>query len=296
MSAVDAGWQADAAAAVRAATGCPAATPHWSSCGGSSLNATWRLDLGGERFFVKVNVAARLAMFAAEAAGLAELAAAGAIRVPRPIASGAAGGASFLAIEWLDIAAGGRDAAMGRSLAALHRRTAAAHGWHRDNTIGTTPQDNTRAADWAQFFRDRRIAPQLELAARNGHAKLQSDGAALLDVIPRLLAGRATVPSLLHGDLWAGNAGRLADGTPVVFDPAVYYGDRETDLAMCMLFGGFDAGFFAAYRAAWALPPGHAMRCELYSLYHVLNHANLFGGGYVAQASGLIGRLLSVAR
>ena len=289
-------WQAAAAAAIGAASGTPSSGVRWSSRGGSSLNATWRLDADASRFFVKVNAAANAAMFEAEAAGLAEIAAAAAVRVPRPVATGVAGSASFIALEWLDFADGGRDAALGRALAALHRRTAPAHGWSRDNTIGTTPQDNTRTADWAQFFANRRIAPQLALAARNGHAELQRNGDALLAAIPLLLADHAPAPSLLHGDLWSGNAGRLADGSPVVFDPAVYYGDRETDLAMCALFGGFGADFFAAYDEAWPLPPGHALRRELYSLYHVLNHANLFGGGYVAQAAGMIGRLLAAAR
>jgi protein-ribulosamine 3-kinase len=291
-----ASWQSDAVAAVRAVTNPADAAARWTPCGGSSLNATWRLDLAGERFFVKANAAARLDMFEAEAAGLADLAAAGAIRVPCPIASGTAGGASFLALEWLDIVAGGRDATMGRALAALHRHTAAAHGWHRDNTIGTTPQDNTPSADWAQFFANRRIAPQLALAERNGHAELQRIGDALLAAIPLLLADHAPAPSLLHGDLWSGNAARLADGTPVLFDPAVYYGDRETDLAMCALFGGFGADFHAAYRDAWPLPPGHDLRRDLYNLYHVLNHANLFGGGYVAQAAQRIARLRAAAR
>ncbi len=295
MSADVTAWQADAAAAIREATGAPPAAPRWSACGGSSLNATWRLDVAGERFFVKTNAATRLAMFEAEAAGLVDLAAADAIRVPQPFASGVAGSVSFLALEWLDIVAGGRDAAMGRALAALHRPTADAHGWQRDNTIGTTPQDNTRTADWAEFFANRRIAPQLALAACNGHAELQRNGDSLLAAIPLLLAGHAPAPSLLHGDLWSGNAGRLRDGTPVVFDPAVYCGDRETDLAMCMLFGGFSSDFFAAYRDTWPLPPGHDLRRDLYNLYHVLNHANLFGGGYVAQSAGLVRRLLDAA-
>ena len=287
-----AAWQADAAAAIGAAAGAPMTGVRWSPCGGSSLNATWRVEIGDERFFVKVNSVARSAMFEAEAAGLADLAAANAIRVPRPLAAGVAGGVSFLALEWLELAGGGRDAALGHALAALHRHTAAAHGWHRDNTIGTTPQENTRTADWAEFFRDRRIAPQLSLAARNGHrGALQRDGEALLAAIPALLARHAPAPSLLHGDLWSGNAARLATGPPVIFDPAVYYGDREADLAMCGLFGGFGADFFAAYLGDWPLPPGHDVRRELYNLYHVLNHANLFGGGYVAQAAGMIGRL-----
>ena len=290
-------WQGAAAAAIGAATESSLASARWSSCGGSSLNATWRLEGEGLRCFVKVNAAARAAMFDAEAAGLAELRAANAVRVPRPIASGVAGGISFIALEWLEFAAGGRDAALARALVALHRHTAPAHGWHRDNTIGTTPQENARTSDWAEFFRDRRIAPQLSLAARNGHGgALQRDGERLLAALPALLSGHAPLPSLLHGDLWSGNAGQLADGTPVVFDPAVYYGDREADVAMCALFGGFGADFFAAYEEAWPLPPGHAPRRELYNLYHVLNHANLFGGGYVAQAAAMIGRLLAAAR
>ena len=292
-----AGWQAAVAATIGAAAGTSLPAARWSSCGGSSLNATWRLEGDGLRCFVKVNAAARAAMFDAEAAGLAELRAANAVRVPRPIASGVAGGVSFIALEWLEFAGGGRDAALGRALAALHRHTAATHGWHRDNTIGTTPQDNARTSDWAKFFRDRRIAPQLSLAARNGHrGALQRDGERLLAAMPRLLSGHAPAPSLLHGDLWSGNAGRLGDGTPVIFDPAVYYGDRETDLAMCALFGGFGADFFAAYRESWPLPEGHEARRDLYNLYHVLNHANLFGGGYAAQAAGMIGRLVGEVR
>jgi fructosamine-3-kinase len=293
----DTGWQAGAEAAVAAATGDPLAGPRWTDLGGSSLNATWRLDAGGGRWFVKANGAARAPMFAAEAAGLAELAGANALRVPLPVATGVAGNASFIALEWLDIGGGGRDAALGRSLAALHRVVAARHGWHRANTIGTTPQDNTRSDDWAAFFRDRRIAPQLALAGRTGHAgALLRAGERLLEAIPALLSGHAPAPSLLHGDLWSGNAGRLEGGAPVIFDPAVYYGDRETDLALCRLFGGFGADFFAAYDDTWPRPPGHERRCSLYQLYHVLNHANLFGGGYAAQAESIMGRLLAEVR
>ena len=183
------------------------------------------------------------------------------------------------------------------ALAQLHRTTAEAYGWHRDNTIGTTPQDNARTEDWAAFFRDRRIAPQLALAARNGHGgRLQRAGERLLAAMPLLLAGHAPVASLLHGDLWSGNAARLASGEPVIFDPAVYFGDRETDLAMTELFGGFPAAFHAAYRAAWPIDAGYPVRRTLYNLYHVLNHLNLFGGGYGAQAEAMIGQLLAEAR
>jgi protein-ribulosamine 3-kinase len=283
-------WQAAALAAMGEGHG----AARWTACGGSSLNATWRLDFGGIPYFVKVNKAARLAMLEAEADGLLALDGTGAIRVPAPVAHGAAGEIAFLVLEWLDLDRGGRDAALGRALAVLHRTTAPQHGWHRDNTIGTTPQANAWCDDWATFFRDRRLAPQLALAARNGHGgALRRDGERLLAVVPVLLRGHAPLPSLLHGDLWSGNAARLASGEPVIFDPAVYHGDREADLAMTELFGGFGADFHAAYREAWPLAAGYPLRRALYNLYHVLNHANLFGGSYRADAEAMIGRLLA---
>jgi fructosamine-3-kinase len=286
-------WQQ---AVIRGAGG-DARASRWTNLGGTPLNATWRLDTDARRLFVKTNAAARLSMLEAEYDGLAELVRAAAIRVPAPVHCGCAGDVAFLALEWLDLARGGRDAAFGRALAALHRVCTPAFGWHRDNTIGTTPQDNARSDDWIAFFRDRRIAPQLALAARNGYGgRLQHDGDKLLAAIPMLLAGHAPPASLLHGDLWSGNAARLASGEPVMFDPAVYFGDRETDLAMTELFGGFGADFYAAYRDAWPLPDGYALRRTLYNLYHVLNHLNLFGGGYRAQALAMIGELLAHAR
>jgi fructosamine-3-kinase len=286
-------WQAAASALI----GGDARAARWVNLGGTPLNATWRLDAGRERFFVKTNSAARMPMLEAEAAGLRELARGKAIRVPAPVTCGDADGVAFLALEWLDFAGGGRDAALGAGLAQLHRTSAPAHGWHRDNTIGTTPQDNAWTSDWATFFRDRRIAPQLALTAGKGHGgRLQREGEKLLAAIPALLAGHAPAPSLLHGDLWSGNAARLASGEPVIFDPAVHFGDREADLAMTELFGGFGNDFHAAYTEAWPLAPGYATRRTLYNLYHVLNHLNLFGGGYRAQAEAMIAGLLASVR
>jgi fructosamine-3-kinase len=286
-------WQCAAVALLGGAAG----AARWIDLGGSSLNGTWRLDIGRKRWFVKTHAASRLAMLGAEAEGLRELARPGAVRVPAPVACDCAGNCAFLVLDWLDFSPGGRDAALGTALAQLHRTTAEAYGWHRDNTIGTTPQDNGRTGDWVVFFRDRRIAPQLALAARNGYGgRLQRAGEQLLAAIPLLLAGHAPVASLLHGDLWSGNAARLASGEPVIFDPAVYFGDRETDLAMTELFGGFSAAFHAAYRAAWPVDAGYPVRRALYNLYHVLNHLNLFGGGYGAQAEAMIGQLLAEAR
>ncbi len=166
-------------------------------------------------------------------------------------------------------------------------------GFPCDNFIGTTPQPNAWTDDWITFWRDQRLGFQLQLAAKNGHGgQLQRLGEKLLDVLPAFFDGYTPQPSLLHGDLWGGNHAYLTDGTPTIFDPAAYYGDRECDLAMTELFGGYPADFYAAYRAAWPLDAGYAGRRDLYNLYHILNHANLFGGGYVRQAEQMMRVLL----
>lgn len=263
--------------------------------GGGCINRALVLDDGTRRYFVKCNDTARLAMFEAELAGLRELAAARAVRVPQPLCAGATGANAYLVLEYLEL--GHRDEAMetlGRQLAQLHRRTTEKFGWQRDNTIGSTPQDNTPADDWIEFWRERRLGFQLRLAAANGYGgALQRKGERLLEVVDRFFTDYRPVASLLHGDLWSGNAAALPDGQPVIFDPAVYFGDRETDLAMTELFGGFGARFHAAYREAWALDPGYRERRTLYNLYHVLNHLNLFGGGYGAQAERMMDTLLA---
>ena len=134
----------------------------------------------------------------------------------------------------------------------------------------------------------------MRLAGENGYgAQLQRPGERLLDALPAFFAGYLPQPSLLHGDLWGGNHAFLADGAPAIFDPAAYFGDREADLAMTELFGGYPADFYAAYRAAWPLDAGYAARRNLYNLYHILNHANLFGGGYAQQAEEMMQRLLA---
>ena len=235
-------------------------------------------------------------MFEAEAAGLAELAAPGAIRVPAPICWGLAGRRSFLVLEHLALGGPTRGAAAGRQLATLHRTTTPTFGWSRDNFIGSTPQPNPQTPDWVAFWRDQRLGFQLELAARNGYARdLQRTGERLRADLGTLLNHRPR-PALLHGDLWGGNLGWLPDGAPVIYDPAVYYGDREAELAMTELFGGFGSDFYAAYREAWPLDPGYPVRKTLYNLYHILNHLNLFGAGYLGQARGMIDRLLAELR
>lgn len=286
----------DIAGAIGAATGQPFELAASNFAGGGCINRAQTLDgRDGRRVFVKLNDAARADMFAAEAEGLAELAASGAIRVPRPICHGVTDGQAFLALEHLNLGSRGSGAHLGRRLAALHRHTAPRFGWRRDNTIGATPQDNTQADVWIDFYRRRRLGIQLELAAQRGiGGRLVEKGERLLARLDDFFPGYQPVASLLHGDLWGGNYG-YTQGEPVLFDPAVYYGDREADLAMTELFGGFPADFYAAYREAWPLDPGYATRRALYNLYHVLNHYNLFGGGYAGQAGRMLDELLAIS-
>jgi fructosamine-3-kinase len=219
--------------------------------------------------------------------------------VPRVLACGRTADAAFLALEWIEAARadGACEQRLGEGLAALHAVTAPRFGWLRDNTIGRTPQANGWMDDWTEFFRERRLRPQLALALENGFAGLLAErGERLLEALGVLLGDHTPAASLLHGDLWGGNWMAAAGGDPVIFDPAVYYGDRETDLAMTRLFGGFGERFYRAYEAAAPLPRGAGLRGELYNLYHVLNHANLFGAGYARQASAIIERLLAQVR
>jgi fructosamine-3-kinase len=279
-------------------TGSACASAPERSVAGGSINTCYFWPGDGAPMFVKVGPRAAHTAFTAEADGLRELHAARALRVPQVLASGVADTAAFLALEWIERGPGGAacERRLGEGLAVLHTATAARFGWWRDNTIGRTPQANAWSADWTEFFRERRLRPQLALGEQRGFPRRLSErGGRLLEALPALLGGHRPGPSLLHGDLWGGNWLATTAGEPVLFDPAVYYGDRETDLAMTHLFGGFGAAFYRAYESAAPLPAGAATRAELYNLYHVLNHANLFGGGYAAQAQSTIDRLLSEA-
>jgi protein-ribulosamine 3-kinase len=266
------------------------ASPAPQAVGGGDISAAWRVATESGSVFLKTSNAADFARLDAEADGLRELARAAAVRVPRVLCAGRCGVDAFLALEWLalEAPAAGVARALGQRLAAQHRCTQDAFGWHRDNTLGSTPQVNTPGSDWIGFFREHRLCFQLELAARRGYTgALQEAGAELAQGLERLFDGHAPSPSLLHGDLWGGNWGAVG-GEPVIFDPAVHYGDRECDLAMTRLFGGFGPEFYAAYEAAWSLDRGHEKRLPLYQLYHVLNHLNLFGRGYLGRALSLL--------
>lgn len=261
---------------------------------GGDISAAWRLAIDGGDLFIKTGPMTAAEMFAAEAESLSEIASTGTILVPQVIASGQAEHAVFLALEWLDLESADAtvESRFGEQLAEMHHATKKRYGWHRTNTIGLTPQHNTWNDDWVDFFREHRLAFQLRLAAENGFTgELQERGAQLLKRLPIYFESEEPAASLLHGDLWGGNWA-CSGGNPVIFDPAVYYGDRETDLAMTRLFGGFGASFYDAYESSWPLQDGYQDRQHLYQLYHVLNHLNLFGSGYLGRAISLIDGLL----
>jgi fructosamine-3-kinase len=287
------------AAAIAERTGIPFTPSSVSAVSGGSIHRAWHLDDGQRHYFVKVGAGGTAPMFAAEARGLQALSAAGAVRTPTVIARGSTETQAFLVIEFLDLApldqkAGAR---LGTALALLHRTTGDSFGWSRDNFIGATPQINTPHPSWPHFFGERRLRPQLQLARQNGMDKTWvAKGDAIIERVGGLFIDYQPVPSLLHGDLWSGNAAQCGDGTAVIFDPACYHGDRETDIAMAELFGGFPTSFYAAYRAALPLDSGYEARKPLYNLYHILNHFNLFGSAYLGQAQRMIEGLLKLLR
>lgn len=278
---------------IQAATGQPFHVQDVHSVGGGSINRAVCISNGQQRYFTKLNQASQVSMFEAEALGLKDLAASNAICIPQSICWGTVENNSFHVLEWLDL---GRNSGtgwreMGRRLAQLHRSTGADRfGWHRNNTIGSTLQPNPWTQDWSTFFTEHRIGFQLQLAQRRGAHFAQAEP--LLKALPQLL-NHDPVPSLVHGDLWSGNAGFTRSGEPVLFDPAVYWGDREVDLAMTELFGGFPAAFYDGYQNEWPLDAGYAQRKTVYNLYHILNHFNLFGGSYRYQAEQIIAQAIA---
>ncbi|MDP2825001.1 MAG: fructosamine kinase family protein [Sulfuritalea sp.] len=284
------------AAAIAERTGALFTACSASPVSGGSIHRAWHIDDGFRHYFVKTNELPAAPMFAAEAQGLQALSAAGMVRTPTLVALGHTETQAFLVLEYLDLATldqqGGAE--LGAAMAGLHRVTGASFGWTGDNFIGATPQHNAPHPSWPHFFGERRLRPQLQLALQNGMDKtLVAKGCAVIERIGGLFIDYRPAPSLLHGDLWSGNAAQRHDGMPVIFDPACYYGDRETDIAMTELFGGFPASFHVAYRSAWPLDSGYETRKPLYNLYHILNHFNLFGSAYLGQAQRMIERLLA---
>ncbi len=249
-----------------------------------------------EKYFVKLNQPALVGMFEAEAKGLLEMAATATIKVPLPICWGTIENFSYLVLEYLNLTDRCNPKnwqELGKNLARMHRHQLDPRpqfGWHLNNTIGSTPQINNWETNWATFFKNHRIGYQFQLANRRGGHFPKADR--LLATIPDLLSDRQPQPSLVHGDLWSGNAG-FTDSIPVIFDPATYWGDREVDLAMTELFGGFPAAFYQGYESIYPVDPGYSDRKILYNLYHLINHDNLFGGSYQDRVNASIDTLLN---
>ncbi|MEB3179758.1 MAG: fructosamine kinase family protein [Nostocaceae cyanobacterium] len=263
------------------------------SVSGGCINQGYAVFNPQHTYFVKLNQASQIAMFEAEAQGLKEMLATATIRVPKPICWGTAGQQGYLVLEWLELGSGNTQSwqKMGQNLAEMHKTTSPqGFGWKMNNTIGSTPQINTWTDDWAKFYSQHRLGYQFQLARQRGGSFPQEQQ--LLATIDDILADHHPTPSLVHGDLWGGNASSTVDNEPVIFDPATYYGDREVDLAMTELFGGFPAAFYRGYHEVYPIEAGYERRKTLYNLYHILNHFNLFGGGYASQANRMIAQIL----
>jgi fructosamine-3-kinase len=262
------------------------------SVSGGCINQGYIISGGDRTYFVKLNRANQVEMFIAESLGLEQMLATKTIRVPKPLCWGVADNSSYIVMECLELGSNNSQSwqEMGCQLAAMHKAGGASQfGWEINNTIGSTPQINTQTSNWADFFAEHRIGYQLKLAKRKGGDFPERDR--VVEVVRARLSDRHPQPSLVHGDLWSGNAACTRQGEPVIFDPAAYYGDREVDLAMTELFGAFSSTFYRGYNQTWELDEGYQQRKHIYNLYHILNHFNLFGGSYESQANRIIQQL-----
>ncbi len=261
---------------------------------GGSINRAYRLDDGQHQFFVKTNSSDRLMMFEAEMIGLNEIQSSDSIRAPRAFGCGMVGQQAFIVMEYLELSGRPDPVRLAQKLAVMHRYTQEQYGFTVDNTIGSTAQVNSFNRDWTGFWQQHRLGYQLSLAKTNGYAKeLFDTGMRLNEQVGHFFSEYTPLASLLHGDLWSGNQGAESAGNPVVYDPACYYGDHEADLAMMELFGSPGQRFFDAYDDLFPIDAGYKARRELYNLYQILNHANLFGASYVSQAKQMIASLLA---
>lgn len=263
------------------------------SIGGGSINNAYRVSDGKDSFFVKTNRQSLAYMFEAESRSLDALNQTMEIKVPQPIAHGVSGHECYFIMSWINLSGQPQADIFGQQMARLHRHHNDRFGFYIDNTIGSTPQLNQWSADWVDFWQKQRLGYQLELARDNGFKNRMYDlGLKVIEKTPFFFQDYQPLPSLLHGDLWAGNWAADDMGQPVIFDPACYYGDREADLAMMELFGHPGQKFFASYNEVYPLHEGYSMRKIFYNLYHLLNHANLFGSSYAVQAENMMESLL----
>ena len=264
-----------------------------SSVSGGCINQTSKLEgVDGRNFFVKQNGLDFLPFFQSEAIALQEIKETATIKVPEVIAHGTVDGNSFLVLEFIQEGPPSKagQTQLGRQLAELHKIEQPFFGWRKDNCIGATPQPNPMSENWTEFYQTHRLQHQFQLAKRKGRRFEKVDE--LLDGIDFFFQEYSPKPSLLHGDLWGGNASFDLHGKPFIFDPASYYGDRETDLAFTYMFGGFSRQFYDGYQSVYPINDGFSQRKILYNLYHELNHFNLFGGGYANSAQSSIHSLI----
>jgi len=260
---------------------------------GGDINLAYLIKDEQRRYFAKINQKDFLENFEQEFYSLEQLNLLGMIRCPRPLAHGHSINKSFLILEYLNLSIGLSQQwhQLGVQLAETHKiSNHAQYGWQHDNMIGSTKQPNNWQKSWSMFFTQQRIRWQLQLL-KDKSIKL-GNIEHICNHCHDLLASHHPRPSLLHGDLWLGNVG-FVDKEPVIFDPACYYGDRETDLAMTELFGQFPEEFYQGYQATFPLQKHYEKRKPIYNFYHILNHANMFGGVYIDQAKASLQRLLS---
>ena len=280
--------------AISEKTGKPFQLEKTLSIGGGCINQAYQLLGKNDRYFVKLNQEVKVEMFAVEALGLKQMHETQTIIIPKPICWGVTQNNCYLVLEYYDFGRGNNQSwtQMGRQLALMHEQgTANRFGWQENNTIGSTPQINDWYDSWADFFAEKRIGYQLQLARRHGGNFSNSNQ--VIEKIRSLLASHHPIPALVHGDLWSGNASFTATGKPIIFDPACYYGDREVDLAMTELFGGFRNEFYQGYQEIYPLGDDYQHRKTIYNLYHILNHFNLFGGGYEYQSQRMIKEIMA---
>ncbi len=260
-----------------------------STIDGGCISQSFQLKTNQQQFMVKTHKKDQLEMFIAEYHALNELQQVKQLQIPQPICYGSCEDKSYLVMQYLPLSANGDQLVLGHGVANMHQIRSEKFGWKQNNTIGSTPQSNQYSDNWTEFWFYQRIKPQLELLAKKGyHQQLLAKSEQIYLQIEKLFKYHQPQASLLHGDLWSGNFSFTMQGSPVIFDPALYYGDRETDIAMTELFGGFNQRFYQGYQEVFPLADDYQQRKEIYNLYHILNHANLFAGSYISQAQQII--------
>ena len=265
---------------------------------GGCINQSWKVtDTDQRSWFIKTNKPFLEHMFSAEFKGLYEIKSSKSIRTPTSYCFGTTAKVSYLVLEYIPLTSTINAQQAGEQLAQMHQcysTSTKPFGWSSDNTIGSTSQPNKYHQHWDNFYKEERLLFQLKLARDNGYSQKAYDSGLLLsESIHHFFSQYKPKPSLLHGDLWGGNCAADKAGNTVIFDPAIYYGDREADIAMTELFGGFTNNFYSSYNYHYPLNSDYKTRKTLYNLYHILNHFNLFSGSYASQAESMTEKLLS---